>query len=420
MLALVDCNNFYASCERLFQPQLRGRPVVVMSNNDGCVIARSDEAKELGIEMGAPVFLMQKVLEENMVAVFSSNYALYGSLSDRVMRVLERFSPDIEIYSIDEAFLSLHGQTKDYATIGENIRKTVGRDIGIPVSVGIANSKTLAKLANRFAKKTKKDVGYHVLDTEDKIEEVLRFTEVEDIWGIGKQYAVLLRKNGIRSAYDLANAPENWILKELTVVGHRMWRELNGFPSLEIEYETPDKKSICVARSFGQLLMDKKDIAEALSNYVAIAARKLRQQGSCARQLSVFLQTNSFRSNDPQYFRSVRFQLPVATNNTVHLLKAANDAFSRIFRNGYKFKKVGVLLLDLIPDDQIQYSLFNDPQSDKDSLLMQAMDRINRSFGGKELVKIASQGYGNRWKLRQLKLSPCYTTRISDILTIKI
>ncbi|ASZ15082.1 Y-family DNA polymerase [Chitinophaga pendula] len=420
MIALVDCNNFYASCEKLFQPQLKGRPVVVLSNNDGCVIARSDEAKLLGIEMGAPVFLMEEMLEANNVAIFSSNYTLYGSLSDRVMRALGKFTPEIEIYSIDEAFLMLDNSDVDYFDFGIQIREYIRKNVGIPVSVGIAPSKTLAKMANRFAKKTKKGIGCHVVNTPESIDEILRATEVHEIWGIGKRYTALLLKNGLKTAYDVSKASENWILRELTVVGHRMWKELNGIPAFEMEYIIPNKKNICVSRSFGQLLSNQKDVGEALSNYVAIAARKLRSQRSCAKELAVFLQTNNFRSNDPQYFRSINMELPVATNNTTQLLKAAGNALSRIWRDGYKFKKVGVTLLDLKPDDQVQYSLFDNPHFEKDNRVMKTMDEINRIFGGKDVLKIASQGYGSKWKLRQLKLSPCYTTRISDILTIKI
>lgn len=420
MIALVDCNNFYASCERAFQPKLQGRPVVVLSNNDGCVIARSDEAKELGIAMGAPAFLMEKMLTTHNVAVFSSNYTLYGSMSDRVMRTLAAHCGTMEQYSIDEAFLFLgdmpHIDLERYAV---DLRAAV-KATGIPVSIGVAQSKTLAKMANRFAKKTKKEVGVHVLDSQVKIDEVLTFTEVADIWGVGPQYAKLLAKNGFKTALDLKLAPEEWIRKNMTVVGQRLLNELRGIPCVEFEEEAPAKKNICVARSFGQLLSEKEPVSEALANYTAIAARKLRKQDSCCRVLNVFLQTNNFRTQDPQYFRSINLQLPVATNSTSELLQYATDGLTRIWRDGYRFKKCGVMLLDLIPATQVQFGMFDGRDRTRDARLMTAVDAINRAWAGKELVKFGRQGYGLRWKLRQERLSPCYTTRISDILTINI
>jgi len=420
MIALVDCNNFYASCERLFRPELKGKAVVVLSNNDGCVIARSDEAKEIGIKMGAPAFLMEEMLTTHGVSVFSSNYTLYGSLSDRVMATLNTCCGTVEQYSIDEAFLFLGDMPfvnlEDYAS---DIRTKVGA-VGIPVTVGIASTKTLAKMANRFAKKTKKQEGVHILDSSEKIDEVLRSTEVGDIWGVGKQYATLLLAQGFHTAYDLSQAPEAWVRKEMSVVGQRLWNELHGMPCIEMEEDTPAKKNICVARSFGQLLSKEGDVAEALSNYTAIAARKLRKQNSCTRVLQVFLQTNVFRQQDKQYYRSVTVQLPVACNSTKELILYANIGLERIWQNGYNFKKVGILMLDLIPSDQIQYGMFDDVDRTKNDRLSKVMDDINKHWGGKELVKFAIQGYGRKWKLRQEKLSPCYTTRLSEILTIKI
>lgn len=420
MIALVDCNNFYASCERLFQPNLTGRPIVVLSNNDGCVIARSDEAKELGIQMGAPAFLMEEMLNSHGVSVFSSNYTLYGSMSERVMKTLNMHCPTVEVYSIDEAFLYLYDMPYiSYEQYAVNLRAAV-KATGIPVSIGIASSKTLAKMANRYAKKNRGNLGVHVLDRQDKIDEVLRFTEVEDIWGVGPQYAKLLRRYGFKTALDLLKAPEEWIRKNMTVVGQRLLNELRGIPCVEFEEEAPSKKNICVARSFGQLLSEKKDVGEALANYTAIAAGKLRKQDSCCRAINVFLQTNNYRTQDAQYFRSVNFQLPVATNSTKELLQYAGDALNRIWKDGHNFKKTGVILLDLVPADQVQFGLFDQVNRHKDSRLMKAIDTVNRAYGGKELVKFAVQGYGSRWKLRQERLSPCYTTRLSDILTIKI
>ncbi|WP_343306721.1 Y-family DNA polymerase [Chitinophaga niabensis] len=420
MIALVDCNNFYVSCERLFQPSLQGRPVVVLSNNDGCVIARSDEAKEIGIEMGAPAFFMEEMLSSHNVAVFSSNYALYGSLSGRVMQVLQTYCGTVETYSIDEAFLFLGDMPNiDVERYAADIKSAI-KAVGIPVTIGIAPSKTLAKMANRYAKKMKKHIGTHILDSTEKIQEVLQYTEVGDIWGVGPQYAQLLKRNGFRTALDLSLAPEEWVRKNMTVVGQRTYNELKGIPCIEFEQEPPAKQNICVARSFGQLLSEKKEVTEALANYTATAAKKLREQGSCCRMINVFIQTNNFRPQDLQYYKSINIQLPVATSATSELLHYARTGLDHIWRDGYNFKKVGVLLLDLIPANSAQRGLFDEVDRPRNDRLMKAMDAINRSCGAKELVKFAVQGYGRKWKLRQEKLSQCYTTRLDQVLTINI
>jgi DNA polymerase V len=420
MIGLVDCNNFYASCERLFQPKLAGRPIVVLSNNDGCVIARSDEAKLLGIEMGAPAFLMEEMLSSHQVAVFSSNYTLYGSLSDRVMQTLHMHCHTVEVYSIDEAFLYLYDMPHiSYEQYAINLRAAV-KATGIPVSIGIAPTKTLAKLANRYAKEKKKAIGVHVLDNQDKIDEVLSSSAIDDVWGVGPQYTKLLQRHGFKTAMDLVRAPEEWIRKSMTVVGQRLLNELKGIPCIEMETEEAPRKNICVARSFGQLLSEKKEIAEALANYTAIAARKLRKQHSCARVINVFLQTNNFRQQDEQYFRSINLQLPVPSSNTTELLQYATKALDLVYRSGYNFKKVGVMLLELIPSNQVQSGIFDQRDRPRDQRLMTAVDAINRSWNGKELVKFGRQSGGRRWTLRQERLSPCYTTRLQDVLTINI
>src|SRR5205809_3501527 len=302
MIALVDCNNIYASCERLFNTSLKGKPVVVLSNNDGCVIARSDEAKALGIEMGTPAFIKEDFFIKNGVQIFSSNYTLYGSLSNRVMQSLTQFTPAIEFYSIDEAFLDFTNfEYTDFDALSKSIKKTIQQDIGIPVTVGLATSKTLAKMANRFAKKTKKDDGIHVADTTDKIREMLAFTEVNNIWGIGGQLSKLLVRNGFKTASDLVSAPEEWVRKNMSVKGQRLLNELKGIPCIEMEEIPPAKKMICVARGFGKLLTEKKDVQEALSNYASRVAEKLRQGKLCTSMIHVFLQTNTHRTQDKQY-----------------------------------------------------------------------------------------------------------------------
>lgn len=419
MIALVDCNNFYASCERVFNPTLNGKPVVVLSNNDGCVIARSDEAKELGIEMGAPAFMNEEFFIKNKVQVFSSNYVLYGSLSNRVSQILATFTPAIEIYSIDEAFLDFNGREYfDLEKVGNDIKRIVQSSVGIPVSVGIAPSKTLAKMANRFAKKTKKHIGVHVLDSKEKIDEVLNFTEVKDVWGIGGQYTKLLLINGIKTAMNFVNTPEEWIRKEMKVVGQRTHNELKGIPCVELEELPPTKKNICIARGFGKLLTEKKDVEEALSNYVSMIAHKLRKAKLCTSFIHVFVHTNVFRKQDYQYSQGINIQLPVATSSSIELIHYAIKGLNKIFKAGYNYNKCGCIANDLIPENQIQYSMYDNVDRDRDKLLMNTLDSVNGRFG-KDSVRLAVQGYEKKWKLRQEKLSPCYTTRIEDILKIK-
>ncbi|MBO9198877.1 MULTISPECIES: Y-family DNA polymerase [Niastella] len=420
MIALVDCNNFYASCERLFQPRLQNKPIVVLSNNDGCVIARSDEAKELGIEMGAPSFLIETLLQQHNVSVFSSNYTLYGDLSDRVMTTLSQFANQVEVYSIDEAFLNLssfrHHNLTDYA---HTIRNTVMQHTGIPVSVGIAPSKTLAKIANRLVKKRNKQLGVYCIDSKEKIQFALQNTPVKDIWGIGSQYTKLLTRNGFNTAWDLSRAPSEWVRKNLSVVGQRMYNELNGISCITFEEMPPKKKMVCVARGFGKVLNDKNEVMEALANYTAMVAAKLRSEQLATSTIQIFVQTNAHRANEPQYFRSLTIQLPVATNNTNELITHARQGFETIYRPGYNYSKTGCTAMELKPVTEVQSNIFDRENRARNSQLMQVLDKVNRSFG-KNTVRFALQGFSSRWKLRQLKLSPCYTTRIEEVLTIKI
>lgn len=418
MIALVDCNNFYVSCERLFHPGVLRRPVVVLSNNDGCVISRSEEAKSLGIRMGAPAFFMEDMLRHHDVAVFSSNYTLYGSLSQRVMQVLTSFAPEMEVYSIDEAFLDLTGHVNP-GPLAAAIRGGVLHDVGIPVSVGVAPTKTLAKMANRYVKKSKLPEGFLVLDTPAATEAVMAATQVEDIWGIGSQYAAMLHEKGFHTALDLSRVPDDFARRELTVQGLRLVHELRGIPSIGLQEMAPPKKAVCVARSFGQLLTEKDDIREALANYTAVAAQKLRAQGSRATVIQVFVQTNNFRGQDAQYHRSVNLRLPVPASSTRELIHHALSALDRIFKPGYNYKKTGIIAMDLVPDSQVQENLFGSTNHDREKKLMQALDGITRHFGGKPVLRFAVQGGDKKWALRQERLSPCYTTRLHDIITAK-
>ncbi|WP_018615722.1 Y-family DNA polymerase [Segetibacter koreensis] len=419
MYALVDCNNFYVSCERLFNPKLEGRPVIVLSNNDGCAIARSEEAKALGIDMGTPAFMIKEVIEKNEVAVFSSNYTLYGDLSDRVMKTLEGFVPRLEIYSIDEAFLDIHDLLhSDLLTLGMKIRNSIKQNIGIPVSVGIAPTKTLAKMANRFAKKKRKELGVHWAANERLTEEMLESTQVEDVWGIGHQYSLFLKRNGFKTALQLRNAPDEWIRKKMTVKGQRLLNELRGIPAIEWEFEAQPKKNICTSRSFGKLQSEKSEIKEALCNYAAACALKLRQQSSCCKKVNVFVQTNPHKTEDKQYSGSISIQLETPSNNTTEIIKYASKGFDIIFKEGYSYLKCGVIVMDLVPADQVQGSLFA-TKKNKGKMLMETMDKVNRALG-KEIVRLAVQGFEKRYRLKAEHLSPCYTTNINDILKVRI
>ena len=418
MIGLVDCNNFYASCERVFNPSLNGKPVVVLSNNDGCVIARSNEAKALGIPMGAPAFQIEKMIEDNGVKVFSSNYTLYGDMSNRVMTMLQTFSPDVEVYSIDEAFLSFEGfDVFDLENYGAEIVKKVTRGTGIPVSIGIAPSKTLAKLANKTAKK-KRTTGVFVIDSEDKRIEALKNFEIGDVWGIGRQYANLLSTRGVKTAWDFTQLNKEWIQKNMTVAGRRTFDELRGEARIDLEYVTPDKQVICNSRSFGNMLTEYAPVEEAVANYAARCAEKLRKQNSCAGVVMVFVHTNSYRQDLKQYSKNIVIHLPVPTNSSMELIKFATRGLKAIFKQGFQYKKAGVIVSEIVPAKSIQANMFYEIDAKKQSKIMVAMDELNKAMG-KNKVIVGKQGFDRKWKLRQEKLSPCYSTRMNDIITIE-
>jgi DNA polymerase V len=420
VFALVDCNNFYASCERVFNPKLERSPVVVLSNNDGCIIARSEEAKALGIKMGEPAFLMEDLLIKNNVAVFSSNYALYGDMSERVMTSLAELVKDIEVYSIDEAFLDLHGYGyTDLPKFAMQIKKTVKQWTGLSVTIGVAPTKTLAKIANRFAKKNKEFQGFCYLTDPKDIENKLENTLVEDVWGIGSQYYILLKKTGIYNALQLSKANDAWIRKYMTVMRLRTVYELRGIPCIPLEHHPADKKNICYARSFGKSTSDIEVLKEAISNYGAQCAQKLRKQKSCANLLSVFLETNRFKEEEPQYSYIKTVNLPAPTNNTPEIVHYAIGALKSIFKKAYNYKKTGIIVSGFSPDSEVQTALFDDKDREKLNNLMKTLDEINRREG-RDFVRVASQGYDRKWKLRQEKLSPRYTTNWDDFLKIKI
>jgi DNA polymerase V len=418
MFGLIDCNNFYASCERVFNPLLNGRPVVVLSNNDGCVIARSSEAKALGIPMAEPAYKLKALIEANQVVVFSSNYVLYGDMSHRVMTTIAQFVPDMEIYSIDEAFLLFDGfENSNLKKYGEKIVRTTTRNTGIPVSLGIAPTKTLAKLANKFAKKYKDYKGVCVIDTDEKREKTLKLTAIGDVWGIGRQYAKKLEYYSIHTAWDFTQRSKSWVRHTMGVVGERTWLELKGTPCIEMD-KTTTKKSICTSRSFGERLTELSPISEAVSNFAANCAEKLRKQHSLASVIMVFIQTNPNATNLPQHCKQVLLQLPVPTNDTTELINFALRGLKAIFAEGFQFKKAGVIVSELVPERPLQGDIFDTRNRDKFSRIMMVMDSLNASYG-KQKVKIAAQGFDRKWRLKNEKLSPCYSTKLEDVLEIK-
>lgn len=420
MIGLADCNNFYASCERLFNPSLIGCPVVVLSNNDGCIVARSNEAKSLGIKMGTPVFQIKDLIHEHNIAVYSSNYPLYADLSNRVMTLLGSFVEEQEIYSIDECFLSFEGfRNYNLYEYGRNIVRTVTKGTGIPISLGIAETKTLAKIASKFAKKYPGFQGVCIIDNEEKREKALKLFDIADVWGIGKRHAAKLEKQGIKTAYDFIQLPIAWVRKNMTVTGERTYKELLGQPCIDMETVSPDRKSICTSRSFGEIISNYEDLAEAVANYASSCAYKLRQQKSVAISLMVFIHTNHFRSDLPQYAKNIIMNLPVPTSDTGEIVRYAEIGLKKIFRSGFSYKKAGVIIMEIANQENIQLNLFKTTDLSKSNKLMQAVDKLNDKY--QKSVRLAAQGTDTKpkWHLRQENLSPCYTTNINDILTIR-
>ncbi|WP_272959306.1 Y-family DNA polymerase [Zunongwangia profunda] len=417
MFALVDCNNFYASCERAFNPSLRNKPVVVLSNNDGCVIARSNEAKALGIPMGAPAFQFEKDFEAKGIHVFSSNYTLYGDMSNRVMNILSTFTPEIEIYSIDESFLKFEGfELYDLETLGKQMIEKVYRHTGIPISVGLAKTKSLAKVANKIAKKFAEITGgVYAIDSELKKEKALRWTKIGDVWGIGRQHEKRLLNIKIYNAWQFIQLPNEYARKEMSVVGLRLKRDLSGESTLDFE-EIKSKKNIAVTRSFEKMYEDYEDLRERVSTYAAKAAYKLRKQDSNCTLVYVFLLTNKFRKDLKQYKANLVVNLSYPSNSTIVLTKAALYGLKRIYRKGYQYKKAGVIIMGISPASERQLSLFSD-EDPRHHVLMKVIDRLNRTENGK--VKFAAQDLGRTWKMKQERLSKRYTSRVDEIIRVK-
>ena len=404
-IALVDCNSFYCSCEAVFRPDLRGRAVVVLSNNDGCVVARNNEAKAIGIPMGEPLFKIQHLVRKHKIAVFSSNYTLYGDMSRRVMEVIGQFSPEVEIYSIDECFLTLPDE--DAFAVSQNVRQTVKQWTGIPVSVGIGPTKTLAKVANRLAKKSG---VYHIRPDDSVLESIA----VGDVWGIGSASAQKLKRKGIQNAAQLRDADDRWIMKELTVVGLKLVREFRGESCLSLELIREPKKGMCVSRSFGNPITTIEEMKQAVATHTARMGEKLRKQHSLAGVLQVFFHTNPF-SQAPQCYRSAVCRPSVPSSATAELIRCATDAVERTFREGFRYKKAGVIVAEIVNDDARQQNLFARPDWIRDDRVSSAMDRINHAFGARS-IQFASEGLQPKWATRFDHRSPQYTTQWDELL----
>ncbi len=416
--ALVDCNNFYVSCERVFNPQLIGKPVIVLSNNDGCAVARSNEAKALGIKMGVPVFQIRDTIRNNNVKVYSSNYALYGDMSNRVMQTLTRFTPEMEVYSIDEAFLDLSNLSRiGFTNYGRKIKTTVERWTGIPVSVGMAGTKTLAKIANRLAKYSKKANGVLDLTDSQYLDRALEMTEVGDVWGVGRRYAKFLTSNGISNARQLRDADDKFIQKKMGIVGIRLLNELRGISCYPLEQSPPRKQSTTVSRTFKHGIESLAELHEAAAAYVSSGAEKLRKEKLVAGVLIVYVMTNRFQED--YYYNSISTNLPVRTSDTAELIGYARDGLRKIYKKGCQYKKVGILLNDLGPENEIQASFFDTVDRSRSKKLMKAIDSINGDMGS-GVIQYGSVGlsHNQSWKTSFNQRSGSYTTHWDQLLEV--
>jgi len=421
VFGLIDANNFYVSCERVFNAKLIGKPVVVLSNNDGCIVARSQEARAIsGLKMGVPLYQVQHLIDEYGVKTLSSNYALYGDFSNRVMRTLEEFTPEVEVYSIDEAFMNFGGLGEaDLRDVGRRIRERVRRITGIPVSVGVAETKTLAKLANSVAKRLPEAQGVLDLTGSPDREQVLERTAVGDVWGIGLAYSKLLKARGIGNALQFARADRRWVRRAMTVVGARLHAELNGVSCLPLEAVPRPRKSLTCSRSFGADVVTLGDLKEAVALYMTKAAEKLRRERLAASVVTVFIQTSRFNPAEEQYANSVTHELLYPTDSSEELLDCALQATENLFRAGYRYKKAGIMLNALVPSDHLTRRMFHQDSWEKTRRISQAMDEINRKFG-RNTVHYGAVNLDGRWQMKAGHRSPHYTTRLDEVLTIDV
>ena len=419
MYALVDCNNFYASCERVFQPQLIGKPIVILSNNDGCIISRSYEAKDLGIKMGAPEFKVREELKQKNVHVFSSNYALYGDLSGRVMKILEAFTPNVEVYSIDEAFLNFDGMNiQDFHSYGLQMKKRTQKWLSMPICVGFAETKALSKVANKIAKKyQERTQGVYVIDTDEKRIKALKWTKIEDVWGIGFRLTKKMQAKNILTAYDFTLPHnESYIKKEMGVVGIRLRMELLGESVLEME-EPKDKKNIAITRSFDGNITTFSEMKERVSTFATVCAEKLRKQNSCCYGIILYLRKDKYKVDRQRYNFYKLETLPFASNSNITLSTVAVKMLKELFEEGEIYKKAGIIVTQIIPQDQKQFNLFEE-ENPKHQKLMKVMDDFHKKTGERK-IRLGNQDLQRTWKMKQNHLSKKYTTDIKEIFEVK-
>lgn len=419
MFILVDCNNFYASCERVFQPQFRNTPIAILSNNDGCVIARSDEAKKLGLPMGAPAFKYKSFFKENNIKVFSSNYPLYGDMSSRVMNILNQFSPDVEVYSIDEAFLVLNPlENTAFNTLGQDIRNKILQWTGLPTCVGIAPTKALSKVATKIARKFPKETGgSFVIDSEKKRIKALKWTKIKDVWGIGRQLQKRLAQQNVDTAYDFTMLSDAWVKANFSITELNLKKDLEGLVTLKLEDDHPIKKSIATTRSFKNAHTDINAIKERVATFANSCAEKLRLQNSSCNVLIILLQENRFETSGLPYKNNSTVILPYTTNSSLTIVKYATKAIEQLYVKGVKYKRAGVIVTGLVPENNHQLDMFSS-ENPKHQPLMKAIDHLNKKYGDDKL-KLANQDLGKTWKMRQDHLSNQYTTKFNEILIIK-
>ena len=415
-IALIDCNSFYVSCERLFNPRIRKKPVVVLSNNDGCIISRSNEAKALGIKMGEPYFKEKDIIVKNDVQVFSSNYSLYGDISRRVMRTLKRFNSDIEIYSIDEAFLDLSNFSDDeIEDVGHEIRSVVLKWTGIPTSIGIAKTKTLSKVANHIAKK--KQSGVVSLIGIKNIDPILEKVEINDVWGIGKQLTKFYHQNGIYNAKQLKNKSNTWIKKSSNVLSSRTAMELRGISCIDLQTTSSKRKSCVVSRSFGKKVENFQELKEAIAGYSLNASEKIRSESLVTKSITVFIRTSPFQNQYGFYSNSKTIDLPIATNNSIEIVKTALNALEIIFKNGYRYQKAGIILSHL-SEFTNNKNLFSCEKDEKINSLMKSIDNTNYRYG-RSTLSLASAGVHKKWKSKRQHYSKIDTADFYCLPTIK-
>ena len=418
MYALVDCNNFYASCERVFNPNLEGKPVAILSNNDGCVISMSDEAKAIQLPFGAPIFKWESFCKANNISVLSSNYPLYGDMSSRVMRILEQFSPDVEVYSIDEAFLQFKGfDNYDFTDYGIQIRQRILKWTGLPTCVGIAPTKALSKVANKIARKFSKETkGVFVIDSEESRLKALKWTKIESIWGIGYGLQKRLKAKGCKTAYDFTQLPDEWVRKTMSITAWKLKKDLEGISKIGLD-EPTTKRAIATTRSFEYTYSDIHNIKERISTFATSCAEKLRKQGSSCHIIMVVLSSNRHKKDAEQHRVKAIVSLPYPTDSSLEISNRAVKAVETIFKSGIKYKRAGVIVMGLVPTHNHQLDFFQ-KENPKHKPLMSAIDGLNKKYKDYK-IKLGNQDLKRTWKMRQERLSPKYTTNINDVIKVK-